>query len=105
MAPSCDSGAVANSSGAVGCSRHLVGATLLPGVVLVGGGRGHGVGGGYGGTVGGPWGMELQYSSKRYYFIKLSPSIVCYILPPKFCIFLIKNYTIINLYCKIIHLP
>ena len=53
MAPSCDSGAVADSPGAVSCSRHLAGATLLPGAVPVGGGRGHGVGGGCGGTVGG----------------------------------------------------
>ena len=32
-----------------------------------GGGMGWEVG------VGGPWGVELQYSSKRYYFIKFLP--------------------------------
>ena len=52
-APSCDSGAAVDSSGAVGCSRHLAGATLLPGDVLVGVGRGRGVGGGCGETEGG----------------------------------------------------
>ena len=35
VAPRYDSGAVAGSSGAVGCSRHLAGATLLPGDVLI----------------------------------------------------------------------
>ena len=34
------------------CSRHLAGATLLPGTVPVGGGRGNGVGGGCGENVG-----------------------------------------------------
>ena len=60
MAPSCDSGAVAGSSGAVGCSRHLAGATLLPGTVPVGGGRGYGVGGGCGWTVGGGTAVQQQ---------------------------------------------
>ena len=52
MAPSCDSGAAVDSSGAVGSSRHLVGAESLPGTVSVGGGRGRGVGGRCGETVG-----------------------------------------------------
>ena len=41
----CDSGAVAAGTGTVGSSLHLAGAALLPGAVLVGGGRGHGVAG------------------------------------------------------------
>ena len=53
MAPSCDSGAAVDNPGAVGHSCHLAGAALLPGAVLVGGGRGHGAGGGCGETEGG----------------------------------------------------
>ena len=60
MAPSCDSGAAVDNPGAVGHSCHLAGAALLPGAVLVGGGRGRGVGGGCGWTVGGGTAVQQQ---------------------------------------------
>ena len=67
MAPICDSGAAVDSLGAVVHSCHLAGAALLPGAVLVCGGRGVGWVGG----VGRPRGTLLQYSSKHYYFTNL----------------------------------
>ena len=88
----CDSGAVAAGTGTVGSSRHLAGATLLPGAVPVGRGRGRGWVGWCGETEGGITAVQQQ----ALLLYKIFTFTIHYFIPTKFCTAVIKNSTVIN---------